>query len=155
MCTALPVYRGEIQCRMLGMAVEAFSVTGSPVERGERGELVCLKPFPCQPVGFWPLPGFGDKLAVEAANKRYHESYFSHFKGVWCKLSRKPSFPIEYANGLCFPQTMETTWLSHHQGQVTEEASSCLVEAMVFCAFPPLTMACRRAQAFPQESWRR
>jgi acetoacetyl-CoA synthetase len=98
MCTALPVYRGELQCRMLGMAVEAFSVTGSLVKPGERGELVCLKPFPCQPVGFWPLPEFGDKLAVEAANARHHESYFSQFKGVWCKLPQHNRC-LEHANG--------------------------------------------------------
>ena len=44
-CPTLPVYRGEIQCRGLGMAVEIFDEDGKPV-RGERGELVCTAPFP-------------------------------------------------------------------------------------------------------------
>ncbi|THG95812.1 hypothetical protein EW026_g5914 [Hermanssonia centrifuga] len=67
MNTALPVYRGELQCRMLGMAVEAFTPTGEICLPDEAGELVCLKPFPCQPIGFWPLPGYGSKEEVEAA----------------------------------------------------------------------------------------
>jgi len=83
MCTALPVYRGEIQCRLLGMAVESFSPSGTPTGPGEAGELVCLKPFPCMPVGFWPLLGFGTTDAVEAAKGRYQAAYFSEFKDVW------------------------------------------------------------------------
>ncbi|KAF8592338.1 acetoacetate-CoA ligase [Ramaria rubella] len=79
----LPVFRGEIQCRMLGMAIEAFSYDGRPVQPGEAGELVCLRPFPCQPIGFWPLPGFGDMAAVDIAQKRYKQSYFETFKNVW------------------------------------------------------------------------
>ncbi|KAF8484292.1 hypothetical protein JB92DRAFT_3029847 [Gautieria morchelliformis] len=81
--TALPVFRGEIQCRMLGMSIEAFSHDGKPVPTGEAGELVCVCPFPCQPIGFWPLPGFGDDIAVEAAHKRYKQSYFETFENVW------------------------------------------------------------------------
>ncbi|KAI9000978.1 acetoacyl-CoA synthetase [Trametes punicea] len=83
MCTALPVFPGEIQCRLLGMAVEAFTPAGTPAGPDEPGELVCLKPFPCMPVGFWPLPGYGSPEAVEAARKRYQDAYFSEFKGVW------------------------------------------------------------------------
>ncbi|TEB30279.1 acetoacetyl-CoA synthetase [Coprinellus micaceus] len=83
MNTALPVYRGEIQCRMLGMAVEAFSPTGTPSAPEEPGELVCTKPFPCMPLGFWPLPGYGAKEEVESAKKRFDESYFGEFEGVW------------------------------------------------------------------------
>lgn len=49
-----PVYEGEIQVRGLGMAVEAFDHEGKPVAAGEPGDLVCTKPFPSQPVGFWP-----------------------------------------------------------------------------------------------------
>jgi acetoacetyl-CoA synthetase len=85
MCTALPVYRGEIQCRMLGMAIESYAPMGTPNPAGEAGELVCLKPFPCMPVGFWPLPGFGKKDEVETAKARYHQAYFSEFEGVWRK----------------------------------------------------------------------
>lgn len=82
-CTALPVYRGEIQCRMLGMAIESFSPSGTPNPPGENGELVCVKPFPCMPLGFWPLPGYGPVAAVEAGKARFQQSYFSEFKDVW------------------------------------------------------------------------
>jgi len=82
-CSALPVFRGEIQCRLLGMAVVAFAADGKPSMQGDSGELVCLKPFPCQPVGFWPLPGYADDASVLAAKKRYHEAYFAEYEGVW------------------------------------------------------------------------
>ena len=85
MCSALPVFRGEIQCRLPGMAIEAFTPTGSVAGPDEPGELVCLKPFPCMPAGFWPLPGYGTPEAVESATKRYQDAYFSEFKGVWCE----------------------------------------------------------------------
>lgn len=82
-CSALPVYRGELQCCMLGMAIESFSSDGKPTERDEAGELVCVKPFPCMPLGFWPLSGFGTEVDVEAAKTRFWEAYFSEFPGVW------------------------------------------------------------------------
>jgi acetoacetyl-CoA synthetase len=85
MCTALPVYRGEIQCRMLGMAIAAYTPTGTLSEPDESGELVCLKPFVCQPVGFWPLAGFGEKEAVETAVARYQQAYFAEYPGIWCE----------------------------------------------------------------------
>ena len=68
----LPVRRGEIQCRGLGMAVEVFDDSGKPV-RGEQGELVCTRPFPSAPVGFWNDPG----------DRRYRDAYFERFEGVW------------------------------------------------------------------------
>lgn len=90
MNTSLPVYRGEIQCRMLGMAIEVFTPSGTPCApgAGQSGELVCTRAFPCQPLGFWPLPGFPDidAGAVETAQKRHQASYFSEFKDVWCKF---------------------------------------------------------------------
>jgi acetoacetyl-CoA synthetase len=67
------------------MAIESYRPSGTPCEPGEPGELVCLKPFPCMPVGFWPLDGFGTPDAVMQAKERYQQSYFSHFKGIWCK----------------------------------------------------------------------
>ena len=85
MCSALPVFRGEIQCRLLGMAVEAFTPAGAPAGPGEAGELVCLRPFPCMPAGFWPLPGYGSAEAVDAARVRYRDAYFAEFEGVWCE----------------------------------------------------------------------
>ena len=68
-----PVYRGEIQARGLGMAVEVWNDEGAPV-RGERGELVCTRPFPSMPVMFWNDP----------EGKRYHGAYFERFDNVWC-----------------------------------------------------------------------
>jgi len=68
-----PVHRGEIQCRGLGMAVDAFGDDGRPV-RGKKGELVCTRPFPSMPIGFWNDPG----------GERYRKAYFARFPGVWC-----------------------------------------------------------------------
>jgi acetoacetyl-CoA synthetase len=69
----LPVYRGEIQCRGLGMAVEVFDDEGRPV-RGEKGELVCTRPFPVMPVGFWNDPD----------GAKYRAAYFERFDNIWC-----------------------------------------------------------------------
>ncbi|MGL4250515.1 MAG: acetoacetate--CoA ligase [Aeromonas sp.] len=68
-----PVYRGESQGRGLGLAVQVFNETGQPVQ-GEKGELVCTKPFPAQPVCFW-----GD-----ASGEKYHAAYFERFDNIWC-----------------------------------------------------------------------
>ena len=69
----LPVYRGEIQAPGLGMAVEVWNEDAQPVY-GERGELVCVKPFPSRPVMFW-----GDKDRA-----KYHAAYFQRFEAdVW------------------------------------------------------------------------
>ncbi|KTG01940.1 hypothetical protein cypCar_00005945, partial [Cyprinus carpio] len=64
----VPVYRGEIQARNLGMAVESWNCEGKPVW-GESGELVCLKPIPCQPTHFWN----------DENGSKYHKAYFSTF----------------------------------------------------------------------------
>src|SRR5437660_80182 len=69
----MPVYRGEIQCRGLGMAVQAWGPDGKEVFN-EPGDLVCVKAFPSMPVKFWGPAG-------EAA---YGKSYFEQFPGVWC-----------------------------------------------------------------------
>jgi acetoacetyl-CoA synthetase len=71
-CPLRPVYRGEIQCRGLGMAVDIFDDDGRAL-RGERGELVCTAPFPSMPVGFWN----------DADGARYRAAYFERFPGVW------------------------------------------------------------------------
>jgi len=71
-CPIRPVYRGEIQCRGLGMAVDIFDEAGKPL-RGERGELVCTAPFPSMPVGFWNDPD----------GAKYRAAYFERFPGVW------------------------------------------------------------------------
>jgi acetoacetyl-CoA synthetase len=67
-----PVWRGEIQARCLGMAVEVFDEEGRPV-LGEKGELVCTRPFPSMPLGFWNDPD----------GARYHAAYFEKHPGVW------------------------------------------------------------------------
>ncbi|NNL55788.1 MAG: acetoacetate--CoA ligase [Woeseia sp.] len=68
----LPVRRGELQCIGLGMAVDVFDDEGRPV-RGASGELVCTRPFPSMPVGFWQ----------DEDNSRYHAAYFERFPGIW------------------------------------------------------------------------
>lgn len=98
MCSALPVYRGELQCRLLGMAIATYTTTGTLSSPGEPGELVCLRPFPCMPVGFWPLRGFGTKEAEETATARYQQAYFSEFEDVWCKITFVSVFLLIHAN---------------------------------------------------------
>jgi acetoacetyl-CoA synthetase len=69
----LPVWKGEIQCRGLGLKVEVYDDDGRPVI-GEKGELVCSAPFPSMPVGFWNDPD----------GSKYHDAYFARFPAVWC-----------------------------------------------------------------------
>ncbi len=69
----LPVWRGELQCRGLGMAVDVFDDAGAPV-RGEKGELVCTAPFPSMPIGFFNDPD----------GAKYRAAYFERFPGIWC-----------------------------------------------------------------------
>ncbi len=68
----LPVWRGELQCRGLGLAVEVFDDDGQPI-RQRKGELVCVKSFPPMPVGFWN----------DADGARYRAAYFDTFPNVW------------------------------------------------------------------------
>lgn len=68
----LPVYTGELQCIGLGMSVDVYDEHGQPI-RNARGELVCTKPFPSMPIGFWNDP---DKTL-------YKKAYFSRFNNVW------------------------------------------------------------------------
>ena len=71
-CPILPVRRGEIQCKMLGMDVKAFDADGREVI-GDRGELVCTQPAPSMPVMFWNDPD----------QARYKRAYFDVWPGVW------------------------------------------------------------------------
>ena len=66
-----PVWRGEIQARGLGLAVDVFDEKGFSTRN--KGELVCTRPFPCMPLGFWKDPGDG----------KYRAAYFEKFPGVW------------------------------------------------------------------------
>jgi acetoacetyl-CoA synthetase len=67
-----PVYVGEIQGPALGFAVEVFDDEGRPQAHG-KGELVCTRPFPSMPLGFWDDPG----------DRKYHATYFARFPNVW------------------------------------------------------------------------
>ena len=68
----LPVYRGELQARSLGVRLESWSPEGQPLV-GEVGELVITEPMPSMPIFFWGDPD----------GSRYRESYFEMFPGVW------------------------------------------------------------------------
>jgi acetoacetyl-CoA synthetase len=67
-----PVWRGEIQCRALGMKVEVWDERGHAV-REQKGDLVCAMPFPSMPIAFWNDPD----------GRKYNAAYFERFPGVW------------------------------------------------------------------------
>ncbi|MDQ6737842.1 MAG: acetoacetate--CoA ligase [Gemmatimonadota bacterium] len=69
---AIPVYRGELQCRALGMAVEVFDASGNSVA-GVPGELVCTHTFPSMPIRFWGDPD----------GSKYRAAYFDVYPNVW------------------------------------------------------------------------
>jgi len=68
----LPVWRGEIQSKGLGLAVEVYDEQGRSLEPG-KGELVCTRPFPAMPIGFWNDPD----------GSRYRAAYFEKYPNVW------------------------------------------------------------------------
>ncbi|MDP6789454.1 MAG: acetoacetate--CoA ligase, partial [Candidatus Marinimicrobia bacterium] len=68
----LPVYRGELQCRGLGMKVDAYDAEGTSV-RNEKGELVCTAAFPSMPVYFWN----------DEDGSKYHNAYFNRYPNIW------------------------------------------------------------------------
>ena len=79
----LPVYRGELQCRSLGMAVDVYNEAGESLV-GQKGELVCTKPVPSMPLGFWNDRG----------GEKYRSAYYEKFPGVWthgdwCELTER------------------------------------------------------------------
>jgi acetoacetyl-CoA synthetase len=78
-CPLLPVYEGELQCRALGCAVEAFDEQGRSVV-DEVGELVITEPMPSMPLFFW---GEDPPRRDGSGGERYRESYFSMYPGVW------------------------------------------------------------------------
>ena len=71
-CPLLPVHKGELQCRVLGCAVEAWDPRGASVV-DEVGELVLTEPLPSMPLFLWGDPD----------GERYRESYFAMYPGVW------------------------------------------------------------------------
>lgn len=68
----LPVYRGELQCLGLGMAVDIYDDDQHSL-RQEKGELVCSQPFPSCPIQFWQDPD----------NKKFKQAYFDQFEHIW------------------------------------------------------------------------
>jgi acetoacetyl-CoA synthetase len=72
-CPILPVWRGELQCKMLGMNVAVFDDEGRALPPGQKGELVCLSPFPTMPLGFWNDPD----------GAKYRAAYYEKFPNVW------------------------------------------------------------------------
>jgi acetoacetyl-CoA synthetase len=87
-CPVLPVWRGELQAAMLGMKVEIFDDSGRPLE-GAKGELVCTRPFPTMPLGFWNDPG----------DAKYRAAYYEKYPGVWrhgdwCELTAHGGYVI-------------------------------------------------------------
>ncbi|MGA1207267.1 MAG: acetoacetate--CoA ligase [Litorivicinaceae bacterium] len=68
----LPVYSGQLQCAGLGLDVDVVDPDGRSVT-GTQGELVCRRPFPSLPVGFYHDPD----------NQKYHAAYFEKFPGLW------------------------------------------------------------------------
>jgi len=94
-CPLLPVRRGEIQCRMLGMDVQAWDDDGQAVIN-QQGELVCRQPVPSMPVMFWNDPG----------GERYRKAYFDTFDGVW-------------AHGDCITITAEGGVIIHGRSDAT------------------------------------
>ena len=68
----LPVYRGEIQCRGLGMAVESYDTNGN-FHYNQKGELVCKIAFPSMPIYFWN----------DESGEKYYQAYFSTYPDIW------------------------------------------------------------------------
>jgi len=70
----LAVKRGELQCLALGLDVQVFTDDAQVAAVHEKGELVCVAPFPSMPIGFWN----------DSDGARYHAAYFDRFDNVWC-----------------------------------------------------------------------
>ena len=69
----LPVYRGELQTRGLGLSVEVWNDKGESVI-DQKGELVCINTFPSKPTGFWN----------DDEGEKYRQSYFDRYPDIWC-----------------------------------------------------------------------
>lgn len=91
-----PVYRGEIQGAGLGLAMDAYTPDGKPAAIGEKGELVCTRPFPCMPVAFFNDPD----------GARYHKAYFGRFDNIWC-------------HGDWVEKTQDNGWIIHGRSDAT------------------------------------
>jgi acetoacetyl-CoA synthetase len=87
-CPILPVYRGELQVRGLGMAVDVLDDEGHSVI-GQKGELVCKKPFPARPIYFWN----------DLDDVKLKQAYFSKFEGLW---AHGDYVELTYHSGMIF-----------------------------------------------------
>jgi len=79
----LPVYRGELQCSLLGLDIDTCDEDGNPVE-GKPGELVCRNAQLSMPLKFWN----------DEDGSRYHDAYFNRFPGIWAHgdfVEKRPS----------------------------------------------------------------
>ncbi len=72
-CSVLPVRRGELQCKGLGMQVEVWNDKGERLIN-KKGELVCTQPFPSMPIYFWN----------DQDKQKYKKAYFDSFSNIWC-----------------------------------------------------------------------
>jgi len=124
-CPTLPVYAGEIQTRMLGMDVYAWSEDGMEVT-DEVGELVVTRPFPSMPIYFWN----------DVNGNRYRDSYFDMFPGVW----RHGDFIKVNARGGCYIYGRSDSTLNRHGVRIgTAEIYRCveqfeeLADSLVVC----------------------
>lgn len=125
----LPVYAGEIQARMLGMDVHAWSESGEELT-DEVGELVVTSPFPSMPLRFWNDPG----------DERYRESYFDHFPGVW----RHGDFLRINRRGGCYIYGRSDSTLNRHGVRIgsaeiyraVEQVEGVLDSLVVCCELP-------------------
>jgi acetoacetyl-CoA synthetase len=126
----LPVWRGELQCRGLGMDVDTFDEAGKPVT-GTKGELVCKSPFPAMPAGLWNDP----------QGARFQASYFDRYPNVW----RQGDWAelTEHGGVVIFGRSDATlnpggvrigTSEIYHQLEPMEEVVECLVIGQ---AWPP------------------
>nr|MDQ3024069.1 acetoacetate--CoA ligase [bacterium] len=86
-CPTTPIYRGELQCRGLGMKVAVFNERGESVV-GEQGELVCTLPFPSMPVSFWN----DDDAKYRAAYFEQYPNVWRH--GDWCEMVTHDDAPL-------------------------------------------------------------
>src|SRR5581483_9925157 len=111
----VPVWPGEISCRMLGAKVEAFDEAGRSIV-GRQGELVLTEPLPSMPVGFWNDPD----------GSRYRAAYFSSFPGVW----RHGDWITVMPDGACVITGRSDSTLNRGGVRIGTAESYAIVESM-------------------------
>lgn len=122
-----PAVKGEMQCRCLGAAVQAYSEDGRPL-LNEVGELVCTQPMPSMPLYFW---GDADLATGGKIGPRYRDSYFDMFPGVWrhgdwIRLVPHPEFGEDTATGAVIYGRSDATINRHGVRMGTAELYSAV-----------------------------